>query len=78
MNGQLIQECWVLNIILSETLRPNIFLATAQIVDNFQCYSEKSRADSSFIWFAQLLGMTKLSILSLTASAKLTQFVKPG
>ena len=67
MNGQLIQECWVLNIILSETLRLNIFLATAQIVDNFQRYSEKSRAGSSFIWFACLTWLAQL--LGLISSA---------
>lgn len=60
MNGQLIQECWVLNIILSETLRLNIFLATAQIVDNFQRYSEKSRAESSSVLFARLICLAQL------------------
>ena len=63
MNGQLIQECWVLNIILSETLRLNIFLATAQIVDNSQPYSEKSRAESSYILVAYLTCLTELFVL---------------
>ena len=63
MNGQLIQECWVLNIILSETLRLNIFLATAQIVDNTQPYSEKSRDESSYTLVAYLTCLTELFVL---------------